>query len=468
MNETLKAVPLFSELSDRDLDRICASAEEIDLAAGARLFAEGDAGEVAYVITGGEIEIVMTSAGRDVLLAVRSEGEVIGEMALLHEEPRSATALARTDATLISISRSALDDLLATSPSAVRSMFDILLHRWRDTEAQLRQSERMAQLGTLTAGLAHELNNPAAAVSRNAGQLDEAVARYGEARASIAAASLNGAAGSLLEPLLERGVRLAREPIEIDLLARSDREREVEDWLGEHGVEDGWRVAPPLVDLGLADDELEGLAAQLDSDVLPQALRLLQTAIEVQQLIREVDRGAGRVSAIVNALKSYAYLDQAPIQAIDVAAGLDDTLAVLEAITDGIQIRREYASDLPQIDAYGSELNQVWTHLIHNSVDAIRESGRADGELILRAFSAEKCVVVEVEDNGTGIDAAIQERIFDSFFTTKPPGSGTGLGLDVSFGIVVRKHRGDLRLLSSEPGRTVFRVELPRQIDEPR
>ncbi len=467
MNETLRAVPLFADLSDDDLDRICTRAEEIHLSAGARLFEEGDAGDFAYVITGGEIEIVKSSSDRDVLLAVRGEGEVIGEMALLHEEPRSATALARSDATLVSISRASLDDLLTTSRSAARSLFGMLLQRWRDTEMELRQSERMAQLGTLTAGLAHELNNPAAAVSRSAGQLDEAVARYGEARAAIAAAALNEATEALIEPLLERGVRLGAEPLDIDPLARSDRECEIEDWLREHGVADGWQVAPPLVDLGLTDDELAGLAAQVDGDALPPVVRLLQTSFEVQQLLREVDRGAGRVSAIVNALKSYSYLDQAPVQAIDVAAALDDTLTVLEAITDGIQVRREYASDLPQIDGFGSELNQVWTHLIHNSVDAIRESGRNDGELILRAFAQADCVVVEVEDNGSGIAPEIQERVFDSFFTTKPPGSGTGLGLNVSFGIVVRKHRGDLRLSSSEPGRTVFRVELPRQLDDP-
>jgi signal transduction histidine kinase len=464
MNEALRAVPLFSDLSDRDLDRICARTEEIDLLAGTRLFEEGEPGDVAYVIIDGEIEIVMTSSDRDVLLAVRGEGEVIGEMALLHEEPRSATARARTDATLVSISRAALDDLLATSTSAARSLFGILLQRWRDTEAQLRQSERMAQLGTLTAGLAHELNNPAAAARRNADQLDEAVARYGEARAAMAAASLNGAAGSLLEPLLERSLQPAGESLDADPLARSDREREIEDWLTEHGVDDGWQIAPPLVDLALTDDELDGLAAQLDPDALPRALRLLQASFEVHRLSREVGEGAGRISAIVNALKSYAYLDQAPIQAVDIASALDDTLAVLEAITEGIDVRREYAPDLPTCEVYGSELNQVWTHLIHNAVDAVSESGRADGEIVLRAFPQRERVVVEVEDNGTGIPPDIQDRIFDSFFTTKPPGSGTGLGLDVSFGIVVRKHRGDLRLASSEPGRTVFRVELPRQL----
>ena len=463
ISERLRTVSLFAGLEDEDIDRVCEQAEEVELPAGQLLFAEGDHGDQAYLITDGEIEILKTSSGRDVLLAVRSQSDVIGEMALLHEEPRIATARARTDASLLTIPKAALDDLLDISTSAPRVLFGILLQRWHDTEAQLRQSERMAQLGTLTAGLAHELNNPAAAVRSSADRLAEAVASYGEARASIASTAGPASEAAALDLMLERAG--AARPPELHPLARSDREGEVGDWLDRHDVPDGWQIAPALVDLDLSDDDLDGLAAEVERETLPQALQLVRSSAEVQALLREVAVSASRVSAIVKALKSYSYLDQAPVQEVDIAGGLDDTLLILKSKTAAITVRREYDPALPTIEAHGSELNQVWTNLIDNAADAVTESGRDDGEVIVRAFPDGDQVVVEIEDNGTGIPAEIQDRIFDSFFTTKPPGSGTGLGLDISFGIVVNKHRGDLRLASSQPGRTVFRVELPRRPD---
>jgi signal transduction histidine kinase len=454
--QRLAVVPLFAELPADDLARVCAGALELRLAAGDQLFAEGDPGEHAYVITSGEVEIRKASLGREVLLAVRHAGEVIGEMALLQQEPRNATARARTEAELVGIPRDVLDDVLATSASAARSLFGVLLQRWRETQSQLRQSERMAQLGTLTAGLAHELNNPAAAVQRAAAQLEETIDRLETAHA--AGGALSEAARTALGRLAP-GPGAA--PPVLDTLERSDREEEVGEWLSDLGVEDGWELAPALVRAGLDREALAAAVADLDRDEAATVLRASCAAGEVRGLLREVTEGAARLSAIVRALKSYSYLDRAPVQSVDVGTGLDDTLLILKSKLSGIDIVREYAADLPLIEAAGSELNQVWTNLVDNAADAVRSSGRQDGRVIVRARAEGDALVVEVEDNGTGVPAEHRERVFDSFFTTKSPGSGTGLGLDISFRIVVQEHGGSLELAHSEPGRTVFRVELP-------
>ena len=461
MYDSLKAVPFFAELSDEDLGRVCEHARAVEFAGGTRLFAEGDPGDVAYVIMEGEVEILKVSSEREVLLAVRGPGEVIGEMALLQEAPRIATARARDTVSLITIPKAALDDLLASSASAARALFAILLQRWQDTEVQLRQSERMAQLGTLAAGLAHELNNPAAAVGRGADQLLELVDDYGAARAAMGVAPADASAQPMMIMLLDRATGGRYPELDEDPLARGDREEEIAAWVSAHGVPDPWQVAHSLADLQVSDADLDGLFGEVEPDRLPHALQLVRASYEVSRLLQEMTTGAARVSAIVGALKSYTYLDQAPVQEIEITAGIDDTLLLLGSTIAGISVRREYDPQLPRIEAHGSELNQVWTNLITNAADAIGEAQREDGELIVRAFPDGDLAVVEFEDNGAGIPSAIQHRVFDRFFTTKPPGSGSGLGLDLSFRIVVNEHGGSLRLIQSEPGRTVFRVELP-------
>lgn len=456
LTERLASVPLFADLSPADLERICSAADEISLEAGARLFAEGDHGDHAYVITAGEVEIRKASLDRDVLLAVQGVGDLVGEMALLQEEPRNATAVARTDAELARIPKAVLDDLIATSGTASRAMFSLLLERWRDTQSQLRQSERMAQLGTLTAGLAHELNNPSAAVQRAAQQLSDAISRLEEVRRDN---TLSDPARHLLAALL---ADTAEPPSPLSTLERSDREEALIKWLERAGIEDGWELAPALVELGLDPDELTSRHGGIAREELATVLELVRASGEVSSLLGEVAQGAARLSAIVQALKSYAYLDRAPEQTVDVRQGLDDTLLLLAGRLTGIDVVREYEPELPSIEAVGSELNQVWTHLIDNAAAAVQARVGADARIVIRARPGDDSVVVEVEDNGTGIPPEHRERIFDAFFTTKPPGAGAGLGLDMSFRVVVHEHRGILELVHSEPGRTLFRVELPR------
>jgi signal transduction histidine kinase len=453
MRDSLRSAALFADLSDEDLDRLVAGAFEENAPAGTTVFAEGDDGDKACLILDGEVEILKASGEREVLLAVRGQGEVIGEMALLDASPRMATVRAKTDTRFLSIPKQQMDDLLETSATAGRSLFAVLLSRWRETESRLRQSERMAQIGTLTAGLAHEMNNPAAAVTRGAGQLDAAMQRLG---AAMGALSASGIDQGPLRPLFD-SVTEAHPPL--SALQQSDREDEMEDSLTAVGVPDAWRLAPELVTAGVDSVALAAALDDLDGSQATLVVEAISATGDASSLVREVEEGAERLSAIVGALKSYSHLDRAAVQEVDLHRGLDDTLLILKRKLDGIDIRRQYAEGPMMIEAYASELNQVWTNLIDNAADAVADT--AGAILAIRTSSRGDDIVVEIEDNGSGIPPEIVDRVFDAFFTTKPPGSGTGLGLDISYGIISDRHRGELTV-TSEPGRTVFRAAFPR------
>lgn len=459
MYEFLRKVPLFSGLPDDDLERLCQMVEEVTLPAGAELFAEGSIGDKAYVIESGEVEIIKTSANRPVLLAVRRSGEVIGEIALLEAGPRTATGRTRTETRLLVIGQKQFDYLLATSPTASQILMRTVVERLRMTNSALRQSEKMAQLGTLTAGVAHELNNPAAAVRRGADQLEDAIAAFGLAQASLAALGLSPEQKAVAERLGEEARAAAGKPQPpLDALARSDREYAIEDWLDERGAPDAWELAPALVNLGYDVEGLAAFAEQFAPEDLPAVVGWLSASYGVYNLLAEIGQGAGRISEIVKALKAYSYLDQAPVQAVDIHEGLDNTLLILRSKLKQITVIREYAPNLPKIQGYGSELNQVWTNLLDNAADAL--AGRENPTITIQTERRGEWVTVRVMDNGPGIPPEIQGRVFDAFFTTKEPGKGTGLGLEISYNIIVNKHRGELRLFS-RPGLTCFQTDLP-------
>ncbi len=445
--EILKSVPMFADLDETDLVRLTGMLTRVGLDVREVLFCEGDRGESCYVIESGDIEIFKAAGGREVLLAVRGPGDVIGEMALFEDAPRIASARARTKATLLSIEKAELEHLLATSLTAARAMFYTTLGRLRQTETMLRQSEKMAQVGTLTAGVAHELNNPAAAVRRGTDQLLSAVESYAQAMGA-----LDGEPpADLTELVRER----ARRPVALDPLDRSDREAEVEAWLDAQGIEGAWDLAPQLVSLGV---DPAAIGARWTGEDLANVLRWVAASAQVYGLLEEIGQGAGRISDIVKSLKTYSYLDQAPSQEIELHEGIESTLVMLRGKLKGIEVVRRYDAALPKIHAWGSELNQVWTNLLDNAADAL--GGKGTITIRTRAEGAD-WVVVEVEDNGPGIPREIQDRVFDAFFTTKPPGKGTGLGLEISWRIVVDRHRGEMKL-QSRPGSTVFQVWLPR------
>lgn len=456
MIDFLKKIPLFSSLPEEDFNRLCEMVTEVRLPAGEELFTEGSPGDKAYVIQQGEIEILKASGGRNVLVAVRKPGEVIGEMSLLEAAPRFATGRARTDSLLLAISHEQLNHLINTSPSAARAMLFTVTSRLRSTELLLRESEKMAQLGTLTAGIAHELNNPAAAAKRGANQLMTAISQLQESQFLLAKSGVNEDERIILLDLDTQANEKARHPSDLESLNRSDREDELEDWLDGIGIDSSWEIAPILVNLGVDIPQLEILADEFGQEKFPIVLPWLCNLYSVYSLLAEIDLGSGRIAEIVKSLKAYVYLDQAPIQPVDLHEGLDNTLVMLRhKLKSGVKVRREYAPDIPRIQAFGSELNQVWTNIIDNAIDAMD----GQGEVLIRTHLEENWVIVEIEDTGPGIPDDIQSKIFSPFYTTKPVGKGTGLGLNITYNIV-QKHGGEIKVFS-KPGKTIFRVCLP-------
>jgi len=466
IKDFLRKIPLFAQMSEDDLEVLSNSVEVLEISAGEMLFTEGDEGDRAYVIKDGEVEILKNSGGREVLLAVRGSGIVIGEIALLESLRRTASVRARTDVVLYVIGKEDFENFLKSSPSALHSMFNTILSRYHENQSQLRQGEKMAQLGTLTAGVAHELNNPAAAVQRGADQLQKAINDLNGTYARIAELGFSDSQLATLNRLAQLVQEKAKSPPEMDALVRSDREYAIETWLEGHGIENPWDVAPTMVNLDFNEEELGTLAEDFAAEKLVCIVNWLNATFNVFSLLKEIGEGAGRMSKIVKSLKSYSYLDQAPMQEINIHEGLDDTLVILQnkLKKNKVNVKREYALDLPLINAYGSELNQVWTNLIDNAADALE--GRENSELIIRTRpDGLNWVIIEFEDNGPGIPEEIRDKIFDAFFTTKPPGKGSGLGLDISYKTIVQKHRGDLQV-QSKPGQTIFLVRLPVNFED--
>ena len=454
-------VPLFENLPEADLLQICESTKDVYLEPEEILFREGDKGEHAYVVQEGEMEVLKASTGADVLLAVLGKGEVIGEMALVEDAPRNATLRARSKTKLLQIPKSEMDFILETSSAAARALFYNLLKRSRANESALRQNEKMAQLGTLSAGVAHELNNPAAAVQRGAEQLSDSIATFAAAQQTVARVEFNSDQQTALETLMITASDNAAGALGLSSLDRSDLEYEFETLLEENGVEDGWELAPALVDMGISIDDLRSATDQFGAEKIGPVVQAMRARHEVQSLVHEISEGSSRVSEIVKALKGYSYLDQAPIQEVDVHDGLNDTLVILRSKLRGIEIITDFADDLPSIQGFGSELNQVWTNLIDNAADALD----GEGQVKISTREVDGGIQIDINDNGSGIPVEIQSRIFDAFFTTKPPGKGTGLGLDISHNIIVVKHRGKLEL-NSQPGDTTFSVTLPLNFEE--
>ena len=329
-------------------------------------------------------------------------------------------------------------------------------------EIMLRQSEKLATLGKLSAGMAHELNNPAAATLRGADQLRQLFIELQVNSLRLGRMRLNETQLDSLTKLALAVQERASQPILLDALTRSDREYALESWLEDEGIDKAWELAPALVEMDYTVDTLQQMAADFDSATLGTAVTWLTCTHTIYSLLTEISEGAGRISEIVRALKTYTYLDQAPVQDVNVHEGLDNTLVMLRGkLKKGVIVHRDYCTNLPRIDAFGSELNQVFTNIIDNAVGAMN----GQGEITLRTNFDGNWITIEIEDNGPGIPKHIQSKIFDPFFTTKAPGEGTGLGLNISHNIIVQKHKGTITV-DSRPGRTCFQIKLPVNQEE--
>jgi PAS domain S-box-containing protein len=322
---------------------------------------------------------------------------------------------------------------------------------------QLILQEKMASLGKLSAGMAHEMNNPASAAQRGADQAVAVFARLQEVGMQVGRLGLDGAQFDRLSELDALASERAYEPMRFTAVERSDREAELEEWLETRDVPSGFEIAPPLVSLGVSRDDLEELCDIFSGDELPVVVEWLGLKAAIYALLSEIVVGTNRIVELVRAMKTYTYMDQAPVQDVDVRSGLDNTLVILQnKLKRGVLVVREYDRDLPTIQAYASELNQVWTNLIDNATDAMD----GVGTLTIRARRDGDWIEVQIEDDGPGVPADIRSKLFDPFFTTKAPGQGTGLGLAISRSIIVKKHHGRFDL-ESRPGCTRFTVHLP-------
>jgi signal transduction histidine kinase len=454
----LRRVPLFAELSEEDLSSVAERGEPVELATGDLLASEGEPGDALFVIVSGELQVVKRSRTTDVPIAVLGPGEIVGEMAIFEAQPRMASVRAASPARVIRIPRDEIIELLRTRPSATLSMLRTVMGRLRSTEAMLREREKLAALGTLSAGLAHELNNPAAAVQRSAALLQDGLDRWATATSALGTVVDDREHAAFVAGLAAEVARHAGTRAPLDPLDASDRAGELETFLSERGVADLGELAPALVAGGWDRAHLERIEGEFPGEALGRVVAWVAAGSAVHTLVDEVAIGARRISEIVKAVKEYSFMDQAPVQRMDVRAGLDNTLVILRPkLKTGISVVREYQPDLPEIEAFGSELNQVWTNILDNAIDAMG----GNGEIRIRAFARDADVVVEICDDGPGMPPEVRERIFEPFYTTKPPGSGTGLGLHISHNVVAR-HGGRINI-RSRPGETCFEVALPRE-----
>ena len=464
--ELLRCSPLFAGMSDEDLGQLVKESEVISIKAGDVLIEQGAPGEAAFVVLDGEHEVRVKSGMQDIPVDIRGKGDVLGEMALLSREPRTATVRALSDSTLLRIPPDAFEHLLSLSPSARMAVLQTVITRLRHVESLLLQQEKMASLGTLSAGLAHELNNPASAVRRSAAQMGESLAEWQWLSYQLATLAVRSGLSGWFEQANAEILRRATSTAKLDPLQRLDLTDRLQEWLEEHNVGSAWELAPALAMFGWDMPSLEKLTenAALSENGMEaeNILRWVSASSSIYALLDEIRVGAERISELVKAVKSYTYLDQAPIQDVDVHEGLENTLTILQSkLKGGVTIHRHYSTSLPHIEAYASELNQVWTNLIDNAIDAMQ----GQGELNLRTYAQGGEVVVEIADSGPGIPTDIQSRIFDPFFTTKPPGLGTGLGLHIAYNIVVVRHRGRITV-HSQPGETCFQIILPTKLHE--
>ena len=422
--------------------------------AGEVLIKQGDPGDTAFVVMKGVFEITKQSGQSVIKIDVRNPGDVLGEMALLSQAPRSATVTAVTDCETLCISKQAFENLLSSSSTAALAVLHWVMMRLTQNEALLHQQERMAALGTLSAGLAHELNNPAAAAQRSASELNKTLLKWQSLTHQMESTALEETQTEWLNDFMKEASRRFESPLKLKALEKIDLVDQLQAWLEANGIESAWELAPAMVNFGWNDESLEKLKSLAFFSL---SVQWLSTGCLAMGLLSEVQQTTERISQIVRAMKSYTYLDQAPILEVDIHEGLENTLVIMQhKLKQGVTVKREYSANLPRIEAYASELNQVWTNIIDNAVDAMN----GKGEIILRTYAEDNRVVVEIVDNGPGMPEKIQSRIFEPFFTTKPPGKGTGLGLHISHDIVANRHHGQL-LVDSKPGETKFKVVLP-------
>jgi signal transduction histidine kinase len=456
--EELRKIAVFADLPQEDLLWFASKCEERHASPGDIIMREGDSPEYMMIMLKGEIRARAERGPADGPVFTMSSGEVSGMLPFSRLKVISVTGRAVVPSHYLGFHVNHFQELFQRIPELVRRLVGLLADRVRSVTRQEQQHEKLAALGKLSAGLAHELNNPSAAARRSAAALRDCLARL----RSAARTTTIGPDDCAKLAQAEEEIRSSLTPAQYkDEFTRVEREEAIQSWLESRNVAEAWKLAPYLAEANLSDAHLDRFAAAAGASVGPELTRFA-TLLEMDRIAEELEHSSARISDLIKAIKEYSYMDQGPVQEVDIERGLENTLTIMHhKLKRGINVVRDYTPNLPKAFACGTELNQVWTNLIDNAADAMKNGGT----LTIRTARENDFVLVEIADNGVGIPAELKSRIFDPFFTTKGVGQGTGLGLDV-VNRIIKNVRGQISV-TSVPGDTRFQIRIPIQPPAP-
>ena len=449
----LLRVPVFVDLPDDQIAWFLSEVQELRLQAGETYLRQGDPADSMFVVLEGQLQ-ARGELGGETIIVSNKPGDVTGVLPFSRMKQATVTGRAVTESRLLRFPASLFPELVQKMPELTKRLVGVMSDRIREVTRIEQQRDRLASLGKLSAGLAHELNNPASAAKRATSQLRTILRRIKDASHELGRRELTPAQKSEIEKLETSFTEQDGPPP--DTLTIADLEDQIDSLLRSHGQNDLWQLAAALARRGIKPAVLESLFATLEADTARAALVRIAASVEVAALLNEIESSTSRISDLVRAIKEYTYMDQGPVQNVDIVKSLETTLTILNhKLKHGVAVQRDYQRVPFLVNSFGSELNQVWTNLIDNAIDAM--GGK--GELRVRTYREDTCVVVEIGDNGPGISPEVKPHIFEPFFTTKGVGEGTGLGLD-TVQRIVKKHRGNIQV-NSKPGDTRFQVWLP-------